>query len=688
MIRKTILMAGILLITLCVTAVQAEIVRNTAYGGGADTFISNDSQNSTFYPSVNHGAEQVFQFRNNSASRLRIAYLRFDLAEVTGSMTGATLSMTAITLKQAKTVSIYGLTDETLDSWDESTICYNNAPGMLPPTPAYGLYTIDPTKLTLLGTMDIPAVVTTPPNYPQVLTSNTTSLGVNFSNFLGADTNKKVTLVFIDGDCEASFATKENTVTPPYLRPTLTLPNASLGGAVDPQPGNNSTVNRSTTTQLSWSLITGLGIGKCDVYLGTEPNMLTMKKLSFTPAVTSVNINSFAGYSTPLAEGKYYWRVDCYNGNPLPAEPNLPGSFWSFNATSAPVITQQTSPAYQSKFPTETAVFTVGFSGGTIIYAWYKSVDNANNTDADDTYVGTNSSTLTLSNVTTANAGYYYCKATNPAETRSNPARLSIKRLYAHWALDGNANDSSGNALHGTLFGAPVFDAGVNGTTGQAMVFDGTDDYIIEPNSPGNFSDFAPGVTLSVWAKPTAVANWARFIDFGNVNTVETVLVYSDIIYLGRNGTTTSLSFTAYTGAAGTTAGITVTATNAITLNEWQMFVATMNESGSIVLYKNGLPIGTGTSASQPSVATRTRNNVGRSNWATDSLYAGSMDDIYLYNYAISADDVADMYSAVVGNFCRTKPDIDWDGSCKVDLGDFAIFAARWMECGLYPNCP
>jgi hypothetical protein len=64
------------------------------------------------------------------------------------------------------------------------------------------------------------------------------------------------------------------------------------------------------------------------------------------------------------------------------------------------------------------------------------------------------------------------------------------------------------------------------------------------------------------------------------------------------------------------------------------------------------------------------------------------MDDIQIWNYAKSADNVADMYSDVAGNFCRNAPAFDWDGTCKVDLGDFAMFVSRWLECGLYPDCP
>jgi hypothetical protein len=64
------------------------------------------------------------------------------------------------------------------------------------------------------------------------------------------------------------------------------------------------------------------------------------------------------------------------------------------------------------------------------------------------------------------------------------------------------------------------------------------------------------------------------------------------------------------------------------------------------------------------------------------------MDDIYIYNYARTADQVAKAYSHVHGNFCMTKPLYDLTGDCRTTMADFAVFAAQWMQCGMYPNCP
>jgi transcriptional regulator with XRE-family HTH domain/uncharacterized glyoxalase superfamily protein PhnB len=67
--------------------------------------------------------------------------------------------------------------------------------------------------------------------------------------------------------------------------------------------------------------------------------------------------------------------------------------------------------------------------------------------------------------------------------------------LVAHYRLDGNAQDSSGNERDGTVSGAvPCADR--FGSQGGAMRFDGVDDYIVIDPAPRLQPD---GFTLSVW---------------------------------------------------------------------------------------------------------------------------------------------------------------------------------------------
>jgi len=75
--------------------------------------------------------------------------------------------------------------------------------------------------------------------------------------------------------------------------------------------------------------------------------------------------------------------------------------------------------------------------------------------------------------------------------------------LAAHYALDGDALDASGNGQHGTPVGSPAFGAGFRAA---AVTLDGVDDVIQLPRSIEN--DF----TVAFWVRTTAVApagiNW------------------------------------------------------------------------------------------------------------------------------------------------------------------------------------
>lgn len=51
------------------------------------------------------------------------------------------------------------------------------------------------------------------------------------------------------------------------------------------------------------------------------------------------------------------------------------------------------------------------------------------------------------------------------------------------------------------------------------------------------------------------------------------------------------------------------------------------------------------TGTSGVSSITRTRNDIGRSNWSGDQYCQGNMDDVRIYNYCLTDADVLVLYS-------------------------------------------
>ena len=71
-----------------------------------------------------------------------------------------------------------------------------------------------------------------------------------------------------------------------------------------------------------------------------------------------------------------------------------------------------------------------------------------------------------------------------------------------------------------------------------------------------------------------------------------------------------------------------------ISLNTWVHLAGTLSGS-TITLYINGVSVASMTGATVNSV-TLTLNYIGRSNWASDGNFSGSIDEFRIWNYALS----------------------------------------------------
>lgn len=214
--------------------VAAQGSRTTEDGSGADTFLANDSNTG---PTSVRGTNTIMDMRRFDGTRSRQPLFRFDVSSLPSgaNLTGATLSLIiSRSANRTVTANVYGLVDETLDSWSEASTSYSNAPGASPATAgnySYSIYnaTTNPTgKYKLLGTMNFPttANTTTP------IVSNTASL--NLDSFLDDDTNGLVTFLIIPSSTNTTadwdMASKEHATAAP---PLLSLPNVLIDNDKD-----------------------------------------------------------------------------------------------------------------------------------------------------------------------------------------------------------------------------------------------------------------------------------------------------------------------------------------------------------------------------------------------------------------------------------------------------------------------
>ncbi len=374
----------------------------------------------------------------------------------------------------------------------------------------------------------------------------------------------------------------------------------------------------------------------------------------------------------------YRWQIieilDDGQGGTYPLEDpnNIVGPVWTFyTALSVPDIDSLT-PANQVVGEGENAMFTVAainpFTGDStgLEYQWYEN---------DVLMSGETAATLTVNTVTEAmNGNAYYCKVTitsNGAEADSGTAALTVKMLIAHWPLDGDPNDISGNGYDGTEQNGIAYAEGICGSL--AADCDGADDFINFGNVPVMRDG---GMSICFWAKPRDITgDWKGIVSKWETASEEIPHTF----WIGQHSTDGMLNYSTYLPGEtrNTPAGV-------LTNNEWSHFVCTFDGQFQKT-FANGLLVA-------EVAVTDTLDDLAGDFMigqvpAGANFFNGLVDDVRVYNYALDVYEAADLYVACNGPFCVEEPEYDVTGDCKVNLLDFAEFAAAWLDCGTYPTC-
>jgi hypothetical protein len=193
--------------------------------------------------------------------------------------------------------------------------------------------------------------------------------------------------------------------------------------------------------------------------------------------------------------------------------------------------------------------------------------------------------------------------------------------LLARYRFDGNAHDSSGNTFHGAVIGSPSY---VAGKYGSALDLDGSTDYVTLPWSlPLGLSNF----TIAAWVYWDGGKAWQRIFDFGNDTTHYLCLTPSS-----GNGT---LRFAINNGS-----GEQILESAGLASGLWQHVAITRN-GNTCRLYRNGTQAALSASiTTSPASFNPEQNQLGKSQFP-DPLFDGRLDDFYIYNYALSATEIA-----------------------------------------------
>ncbi|HVZ55755.1 MAG TPA: LamG-like jellyroll fold domain-containing protein [Chitinophagaceae bacterium] len=158
--------------------------------------------------------------------------------------------------------------------------------------------------------------------------------------------------------------------------------------------------------------------------------------------------------------------------------------------------------------------------------------------------------------------------------------------------------------------------------TNYAISPDGTSTSYADLGTINPTGNFSTGLTVECWVKWGAFNNWSRLLDMGNGTA-------SDNILLANQGTSNNLRFEVYVG--GTTNGVSGPA-NLVT-GRWYHVAATLDASGHVALYVDGVSVATGT-IPVPNNVSRANCYIGKSNWSGDAYLNGTVDEMRIWNVA------------------------------------------------------
>jgi hypothetical protein len=373
-----------------------------------------------------------------------------------------------------------------------------------------------------------------------------------------------------------------------------------------------------------------------DVYLGEnfdDVNDGAADTFRGNQAATNL-IVGFPGFLYPegLVPGTtYYWRIDEVNDT----EPNSPwkGDIWSF--WIPPYTAYNPNPANGVKF-VETDVelsWTTGFRGK-LHYVYF-----------GDNFDDVNSATIGLpSTINTYNPGTlelektYYWRidefdgvATLKGEVWSFTTLPDIPitdpSLVGWWKLDEGmgttAVDWSGHRNHGTINGDPQSVAGYDG---GALEFDGSGDYVNCGNGPS--LQIQDAITITFWFKVEAFQNtWEAFLSKGdNSYRASRGGGDGDATHLGISGTSVG-------GGNGWFNGNVI-----VTDNQWHHWAGTYDGAEGKI-YIDGVLDVTSPGTGQINISSY-ELWIGTNSQNTGRLLHGLMDDVRIYNKALTVEEI------------------------------------------------
>ena len=257
-------------------------------------------------------------------------------------------------------------------------------------------------------------------------------------------------------------------------------------------------------------------------------------------------------------------------------------------------------------------------------------------------YLDKNNLTTTSTSASLQYATTYYWRvaASNAggegswSEVRSFKTRNSLNQLVGYWKFDeGNGtivSDASGFANNGATKNSPVW---TTGRTGSGLLLNGSNQLVLVPDASS--LDLRDGVTVSAWVKPEKKSS-QHIVSKGEPGVADgyelALLSTGKVSFRVNQKTSTTLKVNSkgLYPATGTT---------------WVHIAATYN--GTVMkLYINGVLDKSTTFTPATPINTNDLPLALGAEHNISSLFKGTLDEVRVYNYALTASEISAVYVA------------------------------------------
>jgi hypothetical protein len=238
------------------------------------------------------------------------------------------------------------------------------------------------------------------------------------------------------------------------------------------------------------------------------------------------------------------------------------------------------------------------------------------------------------------------------------PNYVPTNGLVGWWPFNGNANDESGNGNNGTVNGA-ILTSDRNSVANQAYSFDGSTSYIYVPFS-SSINSIQSGITMSAWILMdggTGAGTPPRIMElrgaYGNGGDAGLVMLAHDNSNIER-----TFEVRWHNNFGNT--NVSINPTNSVPSLTWHHVLFSADGlSASGKFYLDGILINTNANEQMQGVINACNyNNNPLIIGAESNLigkWGGKLDDIGIWNRALSACEIKDLYYSQLGSTNSTS---------------------------------